>query len=211
MAVVDVRCCPVSGGRPPTSVPIVGPLTTAGYRWLTDVQHNQQQALNRTPTEPWVYVACTHTLVIQGLQDVIAVPENGRAYVRDNPASTAGRDRRCGAWTRLRATRRRVGVTRRVLPHRFLSSTASEEFGCGRFRSPLAPIWADTAHIAPTHGARPTSRGTGVTVGADPTTGSSGCHAERTCHADCHLARYNDDTSTGRVTIRRAGLRDVQR
>jgi pimeloyl-ACP methyl ester carboxylesterase len=72
----SVRRCMLAPGSD------VGPYLTG---WMGAVSNYQHDALNRTPAESWVHASCAHTLVVQGLQDVIAVPENGRAYVRDNP------------------------------------------------------------------------------------------------------------------------------
>ncbi|NDH48147.1 MAG: alpha/beta hydrolase [Acidimicrobiia bacterium] len=49
--------------------------------WLPDVAALQSAAVHRTPPGAWTNSVAERVLVVQGLQDVCAVPENGRLYV----------------------------------------------------------------------------------------------------------------------------------
>jgi pimeloyl-ACP methyl ester carboxylesterase len=51
--------------------------------WDAGVAAFQRSALERTPLERWWGAVAERTLVIQGLDDVLAVPENGRRYVAE--------------------------------------------------------------------------------------------------------------------------------
>lgn len=49
--------------------------------WMPSVAAFQLAAVRRTPLERWWHAAPGRVLVVQGLQDVCAVPENGRRFV----------------------------------------------------------------------------------------------------------------------------------
>jgi pimeloyl-ACP methyl ester carboxylesterase len=49
--------------------------------WLPDVAALQMAAVRRTPPGDWTDSVAERVLVVQGLQDACAVPENGRLYV----------------------------------------------------------------------------------------------------------------------------------
>lgn len=53
--------------------------------WLPTVAALQQQALARTDPDSWRHATARQVLVIQGLQDAAAVPENGHRYAVDHP------------------------------------------------------------------------------------------------------------------------------
>lgn len=53
--------------------------------WMRDVALLQSGAVQRTPPGEWTGVAAARVLVVQGLQDVCAVPENGRRYAAMHP------------------------------------------------------------------------------------------------------------------------------
>lgn len=56
--------------------------------WMGDVARYQMAASERTRREDWWDAVAPHVLVIQGRQDVIAVPENGRRFAADHPEIT---------------------------------------------------------------------------------------------------------------------------
>ena len=53
--------------------------------WMRDVALLQSGAVQRTPPGEWTGVAAARVLVVQGLQDACAVPENGRRYAAMHP------------------------------------------------------------------------------------------------------------------------------
>lgn len=53
--------------------------------WMRDVALLQSGAVQRTPPGDWTGVAAERVLVVQGLQDACAVPENGRRYAAMHP------------------------------------------------------------------------------------------------------------------------------
>lgn len=53
--------------------------------WMRDVALLQSGAVQRTPPGEWTGVAADRVLVVQGLQDACAVPENGRRYAAMHP------------------------------------------------------------------------------------------------------------------------------
>ncbi len=59
---------------------------TAG--WMAHVARYQSGAVGRTDRSEWWDAVAPRTLVVQGLQDAIAVPENGRRYVDEHPEAT---------------------------------------------------------------------------------------------------------------------------
>lgn len=54
------------------------------WGWSASIAHYQRRALELTGRSEWWDAVAARVLVIQGLQDVIAVPENGRRYVADH-------------------------------------------------------------------------------------------------------------------------------
>ena len=52
--------------------------------WMSAVAAYQRPAIERTPRTDWWDAVADRVFVIQALQDVIAVPENGRRYVREH-------------------------------------------------------------------------------------------------------------------------------
>lgn len=52
--------------------------------WMADVALEQGAAVGRTPAAHWWDAAAPRVLVVQGLQDAVAPPENGRRYVADH-------------------------------------------------------------------------------------------------------------------------------
>lgn len=56
--------------------------------WLPETARLQQAAVRSTPPGEWVDAAAGRVLVVQGLQDTCAVPENGRRYVATHPQAT---------------------------------------------------------------------------------------------------------------------------
>lgn len=66
------------------------PAATAGGAWVggwsADAAAIQAAATRATPETDWQLAAAPHVLVVQGLQDACAVPENGRRYVAAHPA-----------------------------------------------------------------------------------------------------------------------------
>ncbi len=56
--------------------------------WMAHVARYQSGAVGRTDRADWWDAVAPRTLVVQGLQDVIAVPDNGRRYVADHPEAT---------------------------------------------------------------------------------------------------------------------------
>lgn len=53
--------------------------------WHPEVAAYQAAALGRTDPDDWRNASAARVLVIQGLQDACAVPENGRRYVAEHP------------------------------------------------------------------------------------------------------------------------------
>ena len=53
--------------------------------WMAHVARYQSGAVGRTDRADWWDAAAPRALVVQGLQDLIAVPENGRRYVAEHP------------------------------------------------------------------------------------------------------------------------------
>ena len=53
--------------------------------WMADVAMLQSGAVQRTPPGEWTGVVAERVLVVQGLQDACAVPENGRRYAAMHP------------------------------------------------------------------------------------------------------------------------------
>ncbi|MGP0031736.1 MAG: alpha/beta fold hydrolase [Acidimicrobiales bacterium] len=53
--------------------------------WMFDVAAYQGAALGATPRDDWWDAAAPRVLVIQGLDDLVAPPQNGRRYVGDHP------------------------------------------------------------------------------------------------------------------------------
>ena len=53
--------------------------------WLPAAAALQRAAVEATPPGEWTDAAAARSLVVQGLQDVCAVPENGRRYVAAHP------------------------------------------------------------------------------------------------------------------------------
>lgn len=53
--------------------------------WMPAVAAVQSGAVQRTPPGDWTGVAAERVLVVQGLQDACAVPENGRRYAAMHP------------------------------------------------------------------------------------------------------------------------------
>jgi pimeloyl-ACP methyl ester carboxylesterase len=53
--------------------------------WMPTVASLQSGAVQRTPPGDWTGVAAQRVLVVQGLQDACAVPENGRRYAAMHP------------------------------------------------------------------------------------------------------------------------------
>lgn len=53
--------------------------------WLPEVAAYQSAAVRRTREKDWNGATAPRVLVVQGLQDVCAVPENGRRYVAAHP------------------------------------------------------------------------------------------------------------------------------
>lgn len=53
--------------------------------WLTATAALQRAAVQATPPGEWTSAAAERVLVVQGLQDACAVPENGRRYVAMHP------------------------------------------------------------------------------------------------------------------------------
>lgn len=51
--------------------------------WYPEVATVQAAAVRRTDRDDWWGARAPHVLVVQGLQDRVAVPENGRRYVAD--------------------------------------------------------------------------------------------------------------------------------
>jgi len=49
--------------------------------WLPEVAAYQSAAVRRTPEREWNAAVASRVLVVQGLQDACAVPENGRRFV----------------------------------------------------------------------------------------------------------------------------------
>jgi pimeloyl-ACP methyl ester carboxylesterase len=56
--------------------------------WSGDLARRQRAALTATPLQAWWDAIAPRTLVVQGLNDVIAVPENGRMYAAAHPEVT---------------------------------------------------------------------------------------------------------------------------
>jgi len=56
--------------------------------WMAHVARYQAGAVGRTDRADWWDAVAPRTLVVQGLQDAIAVPENGRRFVADHPEAT---------------------------------------------------------------------------------------------------------------------------
>jgi len=56
--------------------------------WKADIARYQSAALARTNRDDWWDAVTDHVLIIQGLQDVIAAPENGRRFQSDHPEQT---------------------------------------------------------------------------------------------------------------------------
>lgn len=56
--------------------------------WMARVARYQSGAVGRTDRADWWDAIAPRALVVQGLQDAIAVPENGRRYVADHPEAT---------------------------------------------------------------------------------------------------------------------------
>lgn len=56
--------------------------------WKATIARYQTAAVQRTNRDDWWDAVADPTLVIQGLQDVIAVPENGRRFQADHPDQT---------------------------------------------------------------------------------------------------------------------------
>ncbi len=52
--------------------------------WMPEVASYQRRALERTDVAKWWDAVAPHVLVVQGLQDRIALPGNGRKYVEDH-------------------------------------------------------------------------------------------------------------------------------
>ena len=53
--------------------------------WLPTTAALQRAAVRATPPGEWTSAAAPRVLVVQGLQDACAVPENGRRYVAMHP------------------------------------------------------------------------------------------------------------------------------
>lgn len=53
--------------------------------WLPATAAGQRAAVRATPPGEWTSAAAERVLVVQGLQDACAVPENGRRYVAMHP------------------------------------------------------------------------------------------------------------------------------
>jgi pimeloyl-ACP methyl ester carboxylesterase len=53
--------------------------------WMPEVAAYQTEALRRTEPGAWTDATAPRVLVVQGLQDVCALPENGRRYVAAHP------------------------------------------------------------------------------------------------------------------------------
>ena len=51
--------------------------------WMSEVATWQSAALEATEKEDWWDATAPQVLVVQGLADAVAAPENGRRYVRD--------------------------------------------------------------------------------------------------------------------------------
>lgn len=56
--------------------------------WLPATAELQRAAVRATPLGEWSSAAASRVLVVQGLQDVCAVPENGRRYFAMHPGRT---------------------------------------------------------------------------------------------------------------------------
>jgi len=55
------------------------------HGWSATVASYQREALERVDVSLWWDAVAPRVLVVQGLNDVVAVPENGRRYVDDHP------------------------------------------------------------------------------------------------------------------------------
>lgn len=56
--------------------------------WTAHIARYQSGAMGRTDRSEWWDAVAPRALVVQGLQDLIAVPENGRRYVAEHPEAT---------------------------------------------------------------------------------------------------------------------------